>query len=114
MLKNSNQKKLLPIVKERGKYYTRIRWGNDKTGRGHVRFPLATDKKEVAEHRRDIISNTSLRGKIIRAYEEHGNSGVQRIKDEIDWFKRSGSIVENSITINQAIYEYKQYCIGQR
>ena len=114
MVKKFNQKKLLPIRNYRDKYYTRIRWGNDQTGRNEVMFPLATDKKEVAEHRRDIISNTSLRGKIIRAYEEHGNSGVQRIKDEIDWFKRSGSIVENSITINQAIYEYKQYCIGQR
>ena len=114
MIKKFNQKKLLPLRNYRDKYYTRIRWGNDQTGRNEVMFPLATDKKEVAEHRRDIISNTSLRGKIIRAYEEHGNIGVQRIKDEIDWFKRSGSIVENSITINQAIYEYKQYCIGQR
>jgi len=114
MLKNSNQKKLLPIIKERGKYYTRIRWGNDKTGRGHVRFPLATDNKESAEHRRDIVSNSSLRGKIIRAYEEHGNTGVQRIKDQIDWFKRSGTLVESSISIKQAIIEYKYYCIGQR
>ena len=114
MLIKSNQKKLLPIRNYRGKYYTRIRWGNDETGRNEVMFPLATEKIEVAKHRRDIISNTSLRGKIIRAYEERGNSGVQRIKDEIDWFKRGGSIVENSITLSQAIYEYKQYCIGQR
>ena len=77
-------------------------------------FPLETDKIEVAKHRRDVISNTSLRGKIIRAYDEHGNSVVQRIKDEIDWFKRGGSIVENSITLSQVIYEYRQYCLGQR
>ena len=109
MLIKPNQKKLLPIRNYRGKYYTRIRWGNDETGRNEVMFPLATDKIEVAKHRRDVISNTSLRGKIIRAYDEHGNSGVQRIKDEIDWFKRGGSIVENSITLSQAIYEYSQY-----
>ena len=77
-------------------------------------FPLATEKIETAKYRRDIISNTSLRGKIIRAYEDYGNDGVQRIKDEIDWFKRSGSIVENKITLNQAINEYKEYCLGQR
>ena len=70
MATKSNQKKLLPIVNLRGKYYTRIRWGNDKYGRGQVCFPLATDKKSVAEHRRDIISSTSLRGKIIQAYED--------------------------------------------
>ena len=73
MATKSNQKKLLPIVNLRGKYYTRIRWGNDKYGRGQVCFPLATDKKSVAEHRRDIISSTSLRGKIIQAYEDAGH-----------------------------------------
>ena len=114
MLIKPNQKKLLPIRNYRGKYYTRIRWGNDETGRGEVMFPLATEKLETAKYRRDIISNTSLRGKIIRAYEDYGNDGVQRIKDEIDWFKRSGSIVENKITLNQAINEYKEYCLGQR
>ena len=50
--------KRMPIYLAGGKYYTRIRWGNDRTGRGAVKFPLNTDEKLVAEHRRDTIQDT--------------------------------------------------------
>ncbi|SVC93953.1 uncharacterized protein METZ01_LOCUS346807, partial [marine metagenome] len=114
MAGKANQKKLLPIVKLRGKYYTRIRWGNDKYGRGQVCFPLATDKKSVAEHRRDIISSTSLRGKIIQAYEDTGPDGVKRIKDEIDWYKKDGILVDLATMTADAINEYEDYLNSQR
>jgi len=107
-----SQKRLLPIHKVKGKYYTRIRWGDH--GKYQVRFPLGTDNKAKAEHRRDKISSSSLRGKIIRAYEDHGSKGVQRIKDQIDWFQRSGAEIDTNLTMEQAIEEYRQYCIAQR
>ena len=103
--------KRMPIYLAGGKYYTRIRWGNDRTGRGAVKFPLNTDEKLVAEHRRDTIQDTSLRGKIIRAYDEHGPAGVKKIKNEIDWLRRSGTLVDISLTLSQAISEYGQYCM---
>ena len=106
--------KRIPIYLAGGKYYTRIRWGNDRTGRGAVKFPLNTDEKLVAEHRRDTIQDISLRGKIIRAYEEHGPAGVKKIKNEIDWLRRSGTLVDISLTLSQAISEYEQYCMAQR
>ena len=104
----------MPIFLARGKYYTRIRWGNDKTFRGDVKFPLATDDKLVAEHRRDKIQDTSLRGKIISAYEKERSDGVEKIKKQIDWFSRGTAILDLSNTISSAINEYKCYCIGQR
>lgn len=110
----SNQKKLLPVIKLRNKYYTRIRWGSDNTGRGHVCFPLSTETKSVAEHRRDIISTTSLRSKIIRAYEDNGTDGVQRIKDEIDWCRKGGTLVEMAFKVTDAIEQYDEYLISQR
>ena len=104
----------MPVFLARGKYYTRIRWGNDKTFRGDVKFPLATNDKLVAEHRRDIIQDSSLRGKIISAYDKEAFDGVGKIKDQIDWFIRSATLVDSSITLNQVISEYNDYCIGQR
>ena len=103
----------MPVFLARGKYYTRIRWGNDKTFRGDVKFPLGDDKLK-AEHRRDIIQDSSLRGKIISAYEKESLDGVGKIKDQIDWFSRSTTLVDSEITLNQAISEYNDYCIGQR
>ena len=84
----------MPNFLARGKYYTRIRWGNDKTFRGDVKFPLATDDKLVAEHRRDKIQDTSLRGKIISAYEKERSDGVEKIKKQI-----FVSLVENVILV---------------
>ena len=110
----SNQNRLLPVQKVNGKYYTRLRWGNKNTGEYAVRFPLNTDNIETAKHRRDIISYTALRGQIIKAYQEHGSIGVKMIKEQIDWFSRSGSIVENGLTVAQAIKEYEEYCVCQR
>ena len=104
----------MPVFLARGKYYTRIRWGNDKTFRGDVKLPLDTTDKLVAEHRRDIIQDSSLRGKIISAYEKDALDGVRKIRDQVDWFSRSATLVESSITLSQAISEYNDYCIGQR
>ena len=102
------------IFLARGKYYTRIRWGNDKTFRGDVKFPLDTPDKLVAEHRRDKIQDSSLRGKIISAYDKEAFDGVGKIKDQIDWFSRGATLVDSEITLSQAINEYNDYCIGQR
>ena len=44
-----------------GKYYTRVRWGTRKKDQGEVIFPLNTHEELVAEHRRDVIQDTSLR-----------------------------------------------------
>ena len=104
----------MPIFLARGKYYTRIRWGNDKTFRGDVKFPLDTPDKLVAEHRRDKIQDSSLRGKIISAYDKEAFDGVGKIKDQIDWFSRGATLVDSEITLSQAINEYNDYCIGQR
>ena len=90
----SNKMRRMPVFLARGKYYTRIRWGNDKTFRGDVKFPLDTDDKLVAEHRRDIIQDSSLRGKIISAYEKDALDGVRKIRDRVDWFSRSATLVE--------------------
>ena len=96
----SNKLRRMPVFLARGKYYTRIRWGNDKTFRGDVKFPLATDDKLVAEHRRDKIQDTSLRGKIISAYEKERSDGVEKIKKQIDWFSRGTAILDLSNTIS--------------
>ena len=109
----SNKMRRMPVFLARGKYYTRIRWGNDKTFRGDVKFPLGDDKLK-AEHRRDIIQDSSLRGKIISAYEKESLDGVGKIKDQIDWFSRSTTLVDSEIKLNQVINEYNDYCIGQR
>ena len=103
------QLRLLPIRKARGKYYTRIRWGSSKYGRNEVRFPLDTDKLSVAEHRRDIVSATSLRGKIIKAYESNGQKGVENLKEEIDWYTKSGTIVSLSLRLLDAVQFYHEY-----
>jgi integrase len=110
----SNKMRRMPIFLARGKYYTRIRWGNDKTFRGDVKFPLDTPDKLVAEHRRDKIQDSSLRGKIISAYDKEAFDGVGKIKDQIDWFSRGATLVDSEITLSQAINEYNDYCIGQR
>ena len=81
----SNKMRRMKIIKARSKYYTRIRWGNDKTFRGDVKFPLGDDKLK-AEHRRDIIQDSSLRGKIISAYKKDALDGVRKIRDQVDWF----------------------------
>ena len=114
MATKSNKKRRMPIVLVSGKYYTRIRWGNDKTGRGEVIFPLGTNKMLVAEHRRDTIQDTSLRGKIIHAYEENGKDGVKRIKDKIDWYSKGCTVIELNITIVDIIKEYEEYLQSQR
>jgi integrase/recombinase XerD len=108
------QLRLLPIRKARGKYYTRIRWGSSKYGRNEVRFPLDTDKLSVAEHRRDIVSATSLRGKIIKAYESNGQKGVENLKEEIDWYTKSGTIVSLSLRLLDAVQFYHEYLLSQR
>jgi len=114
MASKSNKKRRMGIFLVGKKYFTRVRWGNDNTSRGDVKFPLETNKKSIAEHRRDTIQDTSLRGKIIRAYEENGPNGVKRIKAEIDWFKKDGTLVDASMTLIQAIEEYSQYLKSQR
>lgn len=104
----------MPTFKVDGKYYTRIRWGNDKTGRGEVKFPLCTDQKSVAEFRRDTIQDTSLRQTIIDAYDEYGTSGVDRIKEQIDWYKKGGTLIESGYSFSQAVLDYKEYLVSQR
>ena len=79
----SNKMRRMPVFLARGKYYTRIRWGNDKTFRGDVKFPLGDDKLK-AEHRRDIIQDSSLRGKIISAYEKEALDGVKKNKRSVE------------------------------
>ena len=114
---NSSKKqkmRIMPIPKINGKYYTRVRWGNDQSGRGDVKFPLSTDRKSVAEHRRDIIQNTSLRGKIIRAYEDNGSAGVKKIKAELDWYRKGGTLIDISLRFEEIIKEYEKYLISQR
>jgi len=69
---------MMPIFKIKNKYYTRIRWVTDYNDRSEVKFPLGTDDKLVAEHRRDTIQFTSLRGKIISAYEKNSTEGVKQ------------------------------------
>ena len=51
---------MMPIFKIKNKYYTRIRWVTDYNDMSEVKFPLGTDDKLVAEHRRDTIQFTSL------------------------------------------------------
>ncbi|MBC8555224.1 MAG: hypothetical protein H8D23_36890, partial [Candidatus Brocadiales bacterium] len=114
MPNKSNRKRRMPTFKVDGKYYTRIRWGNDKTGRGEVKFPLCTDQKSVAEFRRDTIQDTSLRQTIIDAYDEYGTSGVDRIKEQIDWYKKGGTLIESGYSFSQAVLDYKEYLVSQR
>ena len=104
----------MPILLSGGKYYTRIRWGNDKIGRDEVKFPLSTDTKSIAVHRRDVIQDTSLRSKIIKAYEQEGSSGVKKIKKQLDWYSKGGTVVETALTLKDAVKEYEQYLIAQR
>ncbi len=104
----------MPILKINGKYYSRIRWGNDLEERGEIKFPLGTDKKLIAEHRRDRIQDTSLRGKLISAYKEFGSDGVKRIKSQLDWYKKGGTLIDISLTIENVIREYKSYLNSQR
>ncbi|MBT5068516.1 MAG: tyrosine-type recombinase/integrase [Candidatus Scalindua sp.] len=106
--------KRMPILLSGGKYYTRIRWGNDKIGRDEVKFPLSTDTKSIAVHRRDVIQDTSLRSKIIKAYEQEGSSGVKKIKKQLDWYSKGGTVVETALTLKDAVKEYEQYLIAQR
>jgi len=108
----TKSRRTLPIVKARGMYYTRIRWGVKPEF--HVRFPLSTDKKEIANYRRDVIAETSLKGEIMSAYEQNGSEGVKRIKNQLNWFKKGGSVVSSEYTFKNAICDYKEYLIGQR
>jgi len=114
MPNKSTRIKRMPILNISGKYYTRIRWGNDKIGRNEVKFPLDTETKSVAEHRRDVIQDTSLRGKIINAYEQEGSIGVKKIKKQLDWQTRGGVVIEPALTLKDAIQEYEEYLIAQR
>ena len=112
MAKKKKSRRTLPVFLESGSYYTRIRWGTKP--RFAIKFPLCTDTKATAEHRRDEIAETSLKGKIITAYERYGSEGVQRIKNQIDWRRKGGSIVRSDYTLADAVIEYREYLIGQR
>jgi integrase len=108
------KRRMMPIFKIKNKYYTRIRWVTDYNDRSEVKFPLGTDDKLVAEHRRDTIQFTSLRGKIISAYEKNSTEGVKSLKAEIDWFKNGGALVDTTVTLTDAINDYEKYLISQR
>ena len=114
MAKKSNYKRRLPLIKKSGNYYARVRWGTDNVFRGDLLVPLNTTRKNIAEHRRDTIQDTSLRGKIIQAYEENGTIGVRRIRDEIDWISKGGTLVNSAKATIHAIAEYEIYLVSKR
>ena len=112
MAKKKKSRRTLPVFLESGLYYTRIRWGTKP--RFAIKFPLCTDTKAEAEHRRDIIAETSLKGEIISAYRRYGSEGVKRIKNKIEWQRKGGSVVRSEYTLVDAVDEYREYLIGQR